>query len=50
MDRRGFLFASLAALAAQLAVEARAYLAKAQEVCDRAGFEPDVLMVLRFLC
>jgi adenylate cyclase len=26
------------------------YLAKAQEVCDRAGVEPDALMVLPFLC
>ena len=26
------------------------YLAKAQEVCDRAGIEPDALLVLPFLC
>jgi adenylate cyclase len=26
------------------------YLAKAQEVCERAGVEPDALMVLPFLC
>ena len=26
------------------------YLAKAQEVCERAGLEPDALMVLPFLC
>lgn len=26
------------------------YLAKAQEVCDRAGLEPDTLMVLPFFC
>jgi hypothetical protein len=25
-------------------------LAKAQEVCERAGVEPDALMVLPFLC
>jgi adenylate cyclase len=29
---------------------AQAYLAKAQEVCERAGLEPDALMVLPFLC
>ena len=29
---------------------AEAYLAKAQEVCERAGVEPDALMVLPFLC
>jgi adenylate cyclase len=29
---------------------AEAYLAKAQEVCERAGLEPDALMVLPFLC
>jgi hypothetical protein len=29
---------------------AAAYFAKAQEVCDRAGVEPDALMVLPFLC
>ena len=28
----------------------RGYLAKAQEVCERAGLEPDALMVLPFLC
>ncbi len=31
-------------------VMAEAYLAKAQEVCERAGVEPDALMVLPFLC
>jgi adenylate cyclase len=31
-------------------VQAEAYLAKAQEVCIRAGVEPDALMVLPFLC
>jgi adenylate cyclase len=30
--------------------QAEAYLAKAQDVCDRAGLEPDALMVLPFLC
>jgi tetratricopeptide (TPR) repeat protein len=30
--------------------KAEAYLAKAQEVCARAGVEPDALMVLPFLC
>jgi len=30
--------------------EAEKYLAKAQEVCERAGLEPDALMVLPFLC
>jgi adenylate cyclase len=30
--------------------KAEAYLAKAQEVCTRAGVEPDALMVLPFLC
>ncbi len=29
---------------------AETYLAKAQEVCARAGVEPDALMVLPFLC
>ena len=29
---------------------AELYLAKAQEVCERAGLEPDALMVLPFLC
>ncbi len=29
---------------------AEAYLAKAQQVCERAGLEPDTLMVLPFLC
>jgi adenylate cyclase len=29
---------------------AETYLAKAQEVCERAGVEPDALMVLPFLC
>src|SRR5207249_4076463 len=29
---------------------AERYLAKAQEVCERAGLEPDALMVLPFLC
>ena len=29
---------------------AATYLAKAQEVCERAGVEPDALMVLPFLC
>ena len=29
---------------------AEAYLAKAQQVCERAGVEPDALMVLPFLC
>ena len=29
---------------------AEAYLAKAQEVCERAGVEPDALMMLPFLC
>jgi adenylate cyclase len=29
---------------------AEAYLAKSQEVCERAGIEPDALMVLPFLC
>ena len=29
---------------------AEVYLAKSQEVCDRAGLEPDALMVLPFLC
>jgi tetratricopeptide (TPR) repeat protein len=32
------------------AAEAEAYLAKAQEVCARAGVEPEALMVLPFLC
>jgi adenylate cyclase len=31
-------------------VRAEVYLAKSQEVCDRAGLEPDALMVLPFLC
>jgi adenylate cyclase len=30
--------------------QAEAYLAKAHEVCERAGLEPDALMVLPFLC
>jgi adenylate cyclase len=29
---------------------AESYLAKAQQVCERAGLEPDALMVLPFLC
>jgi adenylate cyclase len=29
---------------------AREYLAKAQQVCERAGLDPDALMVLPFLC
>jgi adenylate cyclase len=29
---------------------AEVYLAKAQDVCERAGLEPDALMVLPFLC
>jgi adenylate cyclase len=29
---------------------AEQYFAKAQEVCDRAGLEPDALLVLPFLC
>jgi adenylate cyclase len=29
---------------------AQEYLAKAQEVCERAGLDPDALMVLPFLC
>jgi adenylate cyclase len=29
---------------------AEAYLTKAQDVCERAGLEPDALMVLPFLC
>ena len=29
---------------------AEIYLAKSQEVCERAGLEPDALMVLPFLC
>ena len=32
------------------AVMAESYLAKAQEVCERAGCEPDALLVLPFLC
>jgi adenylate cyclase len=35
--------------AGDLAV-AKVYLAKSQEVCERAGIEPDALMVLPFLC
>jgi adenylate cyclase len=31
-------------------VRAEVYLAKSQEVCERAGLEPDALMVLPFLC
>ena len=31
-------------------VQAEIYLAKAQQVCERAGLEPDALMVLPFLC
>jgi adenylate cyclase len=30
--------------------QAEAYLAKAQAVCERAGLEPEALMVLPFLC
>jgi adenylate cyclase len=30
--------------------EAETYLAKSQEVCERAGLDPDALMVLPFLC
>lgn len=30
--------------------QAETYLAKSQEVCQRAGLEPDALMVLPFLC
>ena len=30
--------------------QAEVYLAKSQEVCERAGLEPDALMVLPFLC
>jgi adenylate cyclase len=29
---------------------AETFLAKAQDVCERAGVEPDSLMVLPFLC
>jgi adenylate cyclase len=29
---------------------AEVYLARSQEVCERAGLEPDALMVLPFLC
>jgi adenylate cyclase len=29
---------------------AEIYLAKSQEVCERAGVEPDALMVQPFLC
>ena len=29
---------------------AELYLTKAQEVCERAGVEPDALLVLPFLC
>jgi adenylate cyclase len=29
---------------------AEAYLAKSQQVCERAGIEPDALMILPFLC
>ena len=29
---------------------AETYLAKSKEVCERAGLEPDALMVLPFLC
>ena len=29
---------------------AEVYLAKSQEVCERAGLEPDTLLVLPFLC
>lgn len=32
------------------AVNAEAYLDKARRVCERAGLEPDALMVLPFLC
>jgi tetratricopeptide (TPR) repeat protein len=37
-------------LDAGLPAQAEAYLAKAQAVCERAGLEPDALMVLPFLC
>ena len=42
----------LATLYLDVGDEARAemYLAKSQEVCERAGVEPDALMVLPFLC
>ena len=30
--------------------QAEAWLAKAQALCERAGLEPDALMVLPFLC
>jgi adenylate cyclase len=30
--------------------QAEVYLAKSQDVCERAGLEPDALMVLPFLC
>jgi tetratricopeptide (TPR) repeat protein len=32
------------------AAQAETYFAKAQQVCERAGLEPDALMVLPFLC
>jgi adenylate cyclase len=31
-------------------VRAESYLAKSQQVCERAGLEPDALMILPFLC
>ncbi|MEP6875299.1 MAG: adenylate/guanylate cyclase domain-containing protein [Burkholderiales bacterium] len=37
-------------LDAGLPAQAETYLAKAQAVCERAGLEPDALMVLPFLC
>lgn len=42
----------LATLYLDVGDQARAeiYLAKSQEVCERAGLEPDALMVLPFLC
>jgi adenylate cyclase len=42
----------LATLHLDLGDEARAeqYMCRAQEVCERAGLEPDALMVLPFLC
>ena len=30
--------------------QAESYLAMAQALCDRAGLDPDALMVLPFLC
>jgi adenylate cyclase len=42
----------LATLYLDVGDQARAqmYLAKSQQVCERAGVEPDALMVLPFLC